>query len=486
MWGGGVEPPPPHIVEMLSPFGIATVMVLNSKQSMSLEMLSQGENSRTPNRLASSVTSFLICLVSLHSLAACEEELDPLAPIDGVFSINGYLDAAADTQWVRVTPFRTTILTTPDPVDAVVTLEHLETGRIVEMHSTVFTFPSPNFAGEASYGHNFWTDEPIERGASYRLTARRSDGESASALVKIPSGLIDSEVWVGVDDTARFTDGSHQLVYLRFDIQSGDHLAFLSFDQYRKFPHACSARPIDHTLYPPFGERPAGPLTYPWGPIRRDIRLPDLPPCDLQHYLRWTASIVLSGERWPVSPGDFVGDLDLGSNVENGMGYLGGVVWEKIPVPFCALVGTGAPELCELFFGPETATLDVQVRDPDDNLLKKTFNTINAGVPLRVRLSRSGETWYRSGDIYPFVEGEPLDYVPDLPLTIIRFPGLLPGEYRITFPGHVVSLSPDIETYCEERTVLLLPGEHRVLAIQTVVQPPVPTEPVNANGCREG
>lgn len=421
----------------------------------------------------------LICFLGLLALASCEEELVPLAPIDGVFSINGYLDAARDTQWVRVTPFRTTILTTPDPVDAVVTLEHLGTGRIVELHPTVFTFPSPNFGEEAAYGHNFWTDEPIERGASYRLMARRSDGEIATSVVKIPRGLIDTTVLVEVARQVIFTPRAHQLVDVHFDIPGGDHLAFLSFDQYRKFPHPCSPRPIDHVLHPVLGET-AGPLSFEWGPLLRFLRLPEPPPCDFEPYIRSEASIVVSGEHWPVSPGDFVGYLDQGSNIENGMGYLGGVVWEKVPVPFC-----NSNQSCKYYFGPETATVDVMVRGPDGNLLKYAIHPEFNISPLDVDLSNPREGWTRAADGPP-AHREPLDFVPDLPITVRRFPGLLPGEYVVQFNRSPISRSPEVWTYCEDRTIVLAPGEHRVVEIQTMVRPPIPTEPLNARGCREG
>jgi hypothetical protein len=146
-------------------------------------------------------------------------------------------------------------------------------------------------------------------------------------------------------------------------------------------------------------------------------------------------------------------------------------------------MGTGAPELCELFFGPETATLDVQVRDPGGNLLRKTFDVLNPPASLRVFASRSGESWSRTGDVYTSPLAD--DFVPEIPFTVIRFHGLLPGEYRVTVPGHRVSSSPGVETYCEERVVVLSPGEHRSVEIETIVMSHLP-EPVNANGCREG
>jgi hypothetical protein len=344
----------------------------------------------------------------------------------------------------------------------VVTLEHLGTGRIVELHPTVFTFPSPNFSGEAAYGHNFWTDEPIEREAIYRLVARRSDGESSSAVVKIPRGLIDTTVRVG----ASFT-GLPPTVQVRFDIPPGDHLAHVNFEHHTRFPYECSI-PSENVVYPILAPRPSGPVTFEIL-LRRLGGIQTLLPCSNPSFIRWTAHLVLSGERWPHSPGEYVGYLKQGSNIENGTGYLGGVAWERIPAPKCALIGPGAPQICEMFFGPETVTLDVLVRDPEGSVIP----------PLprlqRIRLTRAGESWSRFPDVT-------MAY----PLSIARFPGLLAGEFRITVPEIEPNNRPLDISYCEERTVILSPGEHRAIEIETIKQFQFPNEPLNANGCREG
>jgi hypothetical protein len=65
------------------------------------------------------------------------------------------------------------------------------------------------------------------------------------------------------------------------------------------------------------------------------------------------------------------------------------------------------------------------------------------------------------------------------PPTIARFPGVEPGVYRVEVP--VNSLY-----YCEERSVVVAPGEHRSIEIARVNRDQFPNEPVNARGCREG
>jgi hypothetical protein len=149
---------------------------------------------------------------------------------------------------------------------------------------------------------------------------------------------------------------------------------------------------------------------------------------------------------------------------------LGGVAWERIPVPTCALSGPGAPQICELFFGPETVTLDVLVRDSEGSVIQTTPNNLGG-----IRLTRASESWSRHADL-----------TNAYPLTIARFPGLLAGEFRITVPEIEPINRPLDITYCEERTVVLSPGEYRTIEIETTEKFQFPDEPVNANGCREG
>ena len=84
-------------------------------------------------------------MVVVTALAAgCEEPFEPFQESpDGAFSMFGYLNVKADTQWVRVMPVRQNLFLQPEPIDAVVTLEHLGTGRVVTLRDSLFSFPDP-------------------------------------------------------------------------------------------------------------------------------------------------------------------------------------------------------------------------------------------------------------------------------------------------------------------------------------------------------
>lgn len=124
------------------------------------------------------ITVFLACLF----MAGCDEIFDPLQENDSYyFSINGYLDASADTQWVRVMPVREELLTEPGPIDATVTLEHPESGESLVMNDSLFSF------SQGTYAWNFWTTMDLDPEQTYRLTAERSDGKSSHVEVTLPN-----------------------------------------------------------------------------------------------------------------------------------------------------------------------------------------------------------------------------------------------------------------------------------------------------------
>ena len=125
------------------------------------------------------------CLGVAVAAAACDESFEPTAPSEFAFSVWGYLDASADTQWIRVTPIRPLSTTSPGPLAAAVTLEHLGTGRIIQLEDSVFEFSSASDWVRTSEGvgvlyvHNFWTTETIEPGAAYRFSVRLEGEEPA-------------------------------------------------------------------------------------------------------------------------------------------------------------------------------------------------------------------------------------------------------------------------------------------------------------------
>lgn len=128
-------------------------------------------------------------LLAALALAACEAPFDPIAPSDAVFSMSGYLDASADTQWVRVEPFGQVLAAPAGPIEAEVALV-LPDGRRAPMGQEVRTFAT----GPA---HLFWTTADVAPGATYAVVAERPDGARSRATVRVPD---DRDVTITLDD----------------------------------------------------------------------------------------------------------------------------------------------------------------------------------------------------------------------------------------------------------------------------------------------
>ena len=129
---------------------------------------------------------------------SCDESFTAIESSELRYSVFGYLDASADTQWIRVMPVRTVVLTAPDSFGATVTIEDVATGRTITLRDSLFKFTKYNDSAIGSEGvcaHNFWTTERVQPGASYRLAVTRPGEKPAEAVVSIPRDY-DVEVWI--------------------------------------------------------------------------------------------------------------------------------------------------------------------------------------------------------------------------------------------------------------------------------------------------
>lgn len=126
--------------------------------------------------------SFLLCIFTVFS--ACDQTFEPLEANDEFFfSMYGYLNAGADTQWVHITPIREQIDLPSDGSDIRVTIENMETGRQIVMNDSLFE-RGLDFL-------NFWTEEPIDYNQTYKLKAQLESGESSQVTITIPEEMPD-------------------------------------------------------------------------------------------------------------------------------------------------------------------------------------------------------------------------------------------------------------------------------------------------------
>ncbi len=114
-------------------------------------------------------------------VTSCELTFEPLRQNNQYyFSMNGYLDAEVDTQWVRIMPVRDTLFFEPKPIDATVTLEEVGSGQSVTMNDSLFSYV------QGTYAYNFWTTMEIQPEHTYRITATDSDGKASYVEITIP------------------------------------------------------------------------------------------------------------------------------------------------------------------------------------------------------------------------------------------------------------------------------------------------------------
>ena len=132
----------------------------------------------------------LVSIATVILITACEDSFQPLEDNNEYFySIYGFLDATADTQWVRVMPVREKTDYSEEPIDAVVTLQDLDTGEQVIMNDSLFSMPQVA-PGDAKIW-NFWTTMDILPSHAYKLTAERSDGATSTTTINIPDQYPD-------------------------------------------------------------------------------------------------------------------------------------------------------------------------------------------------------------------------------------------------------------------------------------------------------
>lgn len=138
------------------------------------------------NEKTKSISNALLFIFSILLLTTCDQTFEPLAENDQYyFSIYGYLDVSADTQWVRIGTPRETLNDNPNLSGITVTVQNMESGDIVELKDSLFT--PENFL-------NYWTTADIESDQTYRIKVEGEVGKSSHADIitppKLPTPLV--------------------------------------------------------------------------------------------------------------------------------------------------------------------------------------------------------------------------------------------------------------------------------------------------------
>lgn len=286
----------------------------------------------SPLRRGNSLYSFLYLSAFLIFFTNCTDNFQALEENDQYyFSMYGYLDASADTQWVRVSPAREQIDATLEVPEMKVSFENLDTGESIIMKDSLFQNRGANYL-------NFWTTEPIEHNQSYKVIAERPDGSTSQATVNIPGELSTPLVII---QTSFGGPTTYSVV-----VDGGVHVA----DVQSKWYVRIKAPNLDVRRVFSFSHRNTADTTDTYGgaytfllkpedelsEIEKQVLLPENGEIEVVHRQIFVAS---TGSEW-VSGVSSLDDLTYAlpetfSNVENGVGFLTGIDSKYVPYASC-------------------------------------------------------------------------------------------------------------------------------------------------------
>ncbi len=131
--------------------------------------------------MSHSAALFVGGLVLAFTVAGCDNSIEPFAESTSYYAIFGFLDADADTQYVRIEPTRSNPELGPVVLDvASVETIDLTSGQVLAWSDSLVDLVDGG-TGLLYFGRF----RPI-RGRSYRIEIRRSDGATTTAVTTVP------------------------------------------------------------------------------------------------------------------------------------------------------------------------------------------------------------------------------------------------------------------------------------------------------------
>lgn len=256
----------------------------------------------------------LLFISSILILTACDQTFEPLQENNQYnFNISGYLDASADTQWVRVGTIRESIDAPPNPEGIHVTLEDIQSGETVIMNDSVFT--SQNVL-------NYWSTMDIENEKTYRISVERK-GKMSSVTVTTPKELPEPYIVVsGPPDGANiYIDDSIEHIA---DVQSVYHVILNPGTENTKRVYRFSIRNTIEFTYSFFGSYIASS-----NHEEEEAYIEESLSNTEYSIERRQVFIAAGGPEW-IDDISSIDDLEYfldgsASNVENGLGYVVGI-----------------------------------------------------------------------------------------------------------------------------------------------------------------
>lgn len=288
----------------------------------------------------SSVALAFVVAAALLTSTACDTSFNHFAETDKAFSVWGYLDASADTQWVRVEPLQDSMLAGSPSFEARVTTRHLESGQTTRWRDSVFHVEAADVPV-----HNFWTTAPIEPGATYRLTVERpSDGATSTAEVTIPDDFPEPTVRRGGPPATNPPANAPPTIITVHGVDrlgaavARSRVIVCTFGGCRPpqrvtFSHLADTTRLDADSYR---------IAVDWAADLLTLWDPDTPNSEIGSVFFFRVTVANVNEGWPdydTPVSDFTNQTTpsqppagAASNIENGFGFLGGAVTKTVDI----------------------------------------------------------------------------------------------------------------------------------------------------------
>ncbi|WP_237852869.1 DUF4249 domain-containing protein [Rhodohalobacter sulfatireducens] len=263
--------------------------------------------------------------------SGCNQSFEPLESNNELFfSMYGYLDASADTQWVHITPVREQVDLQNNGKNIRVTIENVNTGHEIVMNDSLFQ-QGRNFL-------NFWTDEPLENSQSYRLSAQLESGEESHVTVQTPAELptpivavltvpgAPPEYYVLVDSSVNLAD-----IQVRYYVR----LVATDFEAIRTFTFAYRNEAEEVEEFPGFYTVEIDPDAE-LNEIERQLLLPPEGEFEVVYRQVFVASSSTEWDEEIETLNDVIYALPQTlNNIENGLGYVIGIDSKYVPYKGC-------------------------------------------------------------------------------------------------------------------------------------------------------
>lgn len=275
-------------------------------------------------------TFFILCCTALL-YGGCEPSFDPIQENDRYYSIFGYLNASADTQYVRIEKLRDSLATgTLTNLDAEVTLTNMSTGQTVTMQDSLFEYVQ-------GWAHNFYTTMAINPNGKYKLVVDGPAGTS-NVEVRIPDTFPEPELLEPPEkDPFVVVRGIERLVGAKLIYKS---CLDCICGPLAISPPACPADPFIRTMefyaLPDTASFTNGIIHVPIDSLedRMEIEL-EYPETREFTITNYKMVIAAGTDQWPdyIELGqEAVGLPNVATNVEGGTGFLGGIISDTLTI----------------------------------------------------------------------------------------------------------------------------------------------------------